>query len=84
MVGAHPPDLLITDYRLADENGLALARALRARWPEREFPVIVITGDTSPDSVRILQASGFPVLHKPVRPSRLRALVSRLLRRGGH
>jgi len=45
-----------------------------------EFPVIVITGDTSPESMRDLQASGFPVLHKPIRPAPLRALVGRLPR----
>jgi signal transduction histidine kinase/CheY-like chemotaxis protein len=73
------PDLLITDYRLADQNGLTLARSLRARWPDTEFPVIIITGDTSPESVRDLQAGGCPVLHKPVRPARLRALVGHLL-----
>ncbi|MCP5279795.1 MAG: response regulator [Thiobacillus sp.] len=74
-----PPDLLVTDYRLADRDGLALAQALRDRWTGTEFPVIVITGDTSPENVRLLQASGYPVLHKPVRPARLRALVTRLL-----
>lgn len=75
-----PPDLLVTDYRLADLDGLGLAQALGARWPGVKIPVIVITGDTSPESVRALQASGHPVLHKPTRPARLRALVSRLLR----
>lgn len=74
-----PLDLLITDYRLADTDGLALAQALCRQRRDGTLPVIIITGDTSTESVRRLQAGGFPVLHKPIRPARLRALVGRLL-----
>lgn len=74
------PDLLITDYRLKDENGLQVANAMREAYPGARFQVILITGDTSSSSVLDLAASGYPVLHKPVRPASLRTLISRLLK----
>lgn len=80
---ATTPDLLITDYRLKDEDGLQVANALREAYPEAEFQVIIITGDTSSTGVLALDASGYPVLHKPVRPASLRTLVSRLLKSSG-
>lgn len=75
------PDLLIADYHLGTEDGLAAVASLRKRYPDAAFPVIVITGDTTTEGIQRLQASGCHVLHKPVRPARLRALVTSLLRR---
>ncbi len=80
---ASAPALLITDYRLKGEDGLQVADALREAYPEARFQVIVITGDTSGAGVLELDASGYPILHKPVRPASLRTLVSRLLRSTG-
>jgi hypothetical protein len=39
---------------------------------------VLITGDIAADRLKIVQESGFPVLHKPVPPSRLRAVISSL------
>jgi signal transduction histidine kinase len=75
-----PPDLLITDYRLGAEDGLALAQTVHQAYPDADFPTIVITGDVSEESVRTLNESGYTILHKPVRPARLRALMTNLLR----
>lgn len=77
---AGPPDLLITDYRLGAEDGLALARTLHMIWPDAEFATLVMTGDVSEDSLRTLGESGYIILHKPVRPARLRALMPHLLK----
>lgn len=76
---AHAPDILITDFRLGTGDGLAVARSLRAAYPDAGFQVIVVTGDTSEHSVRRLNDSGHQILHKPVRPARLRALIGHLL-----
>lgn len=40
---------------------------------------MLISGDTSPENVAAMVASGLPVLHKPVRPAKLRALLQTLL-----
>jgi signal transduction histidine kinase/ActR/RegA family two-component response regulator len=74
------PDLLITDYRLGAEDGLELARILCDAFPEAVIPAIVMTGDVGEAGQRALKASAYPILHKPVRPARLRALVTQLLR----
>ena len=43
---------------------------------------MLITGDTDPERTAMATASGDPVLHKPVRPAQLRALIRNLLRPG--
>lgn len=80
---ARAPDILITDYRLGEEDGLELAQAVRTAYPGSEFQVIVMTGDTSEQSVLALNDSGYQILHKPVRPARLRTLIAYLLRSAG-
>ena len=74
------PDLLVTDQRLPDGSGLVLARRLRAR--HAGAPVLVITGDTAPQDIAQLQASGLPLLHKPFAPDELQARVRVLVRPG--
>jgi two-component system, sensor histidine kinase len=75
----HAPDILITDFRLGTGDGLEVADAMRKAYPGAECQVVVVTGDTSEQSVRVLDSSGYQVLHKPVRPARLRALLAHLL-----
>jgi len=36
------PDVLITDIRMATMDGIALARAVRKKWPE--MPIVVVSG----------------------------------------
>jgi signal transduction histidine kinase/CheY-like chemotaxis protein len=76
------PDLVISDYRLREQRtGAQAIAALRAACGP-ELPALVITGDTSPERLRETQASGLPILHKPVSPSLLhRTLVTALTTR---
>lgn len=39
----HHCDLIITDYRMPQMDGLELARLIRARYPS--VPILVVTGD---------------------------------------
>ena len=72
------PDILLCDYRLRQhEDGIAVIDALRAEFNE-EIPAILITGDTGPERIREIEASGLLVLHKPLREEQLRAALSRL------
>jgi signal transduction histidine kinase len=76
---ALPPELLIVDYRLRGQaSGLNVAAALQAVLSQR-VPVLVITGDTAPDRLREAQASGYPLLHKPVPPAKLRSIMYQLI-----
>lgn len=71
------PDLLLADLRLpGEDDGFALVREIRARLPN--LPVILISGDTSPE--RLLEASevGIPLLHKPPPIAELQRLAADL------
>lgn len=75
------PDLIISDSRLADgKTGLEAIERLR-QLAGAPIPAFVITGDTAPERLREAIAGGFPLLHKPVSPMRLRALVNQLFTR---
>ena len=38
-----------------------------------------MSGDTAPDTILRISQTGFPLLHKPLRPAKLRALLTHLI-----
>jgi signal transduction histidine kinase/CheY-like chemotaxis protein len=77
------PQALLVDLRLADGlQGLDAARALLGQWGTA-LPTLVITGDVSPEPLRLIEASGLPWLPKPVMPMRLRAWLNACSLRDG-
>jgi len=76
---AKAPDLLICDYRLREQRtGVEAINAVR-RVCGASLPALLITGDTSPERLREAQATGLPLLHKPVSPDQLYHRVVELL-----
>ena len=74
-----PPDVLICDYRLRDdENGVSVVTALRNEF-NSDIPALLIAGDTNPDQIRTIAASGLDVLHKPLREDELHDAICALL-----
>jgi two-component system, sensor histidine kinase len=74
------PDLIVSDYRLrGTENGIQVVEMLRSEF-NVDIPALLVTGDTAPDRLRDAEASGLPILHKPLNPARLRTLIANLLR----
>lgn len=74
-----PPDAIIADYRLRnDRTGVEAVAGLHSKYGQH-IPVIIITGDTDPSRLREAEASGYHLMHKPLSPARLRALLSHLL-----
>ena len=71
-------DLLICDFRLADGAGLDVIRAAE-RIHHAYVPSILISGDTGPEVLRKVTTEGRHLLHKPVRPAKLRSLMLFLL-----
>jgi DNA-binding NtrC family response regulator len=71
---AWQPELLLLDRRLPDADGARLAGELQAACA-RSPACLVITGDTAPDDLQALHASGFRVLYKPVGTDRLGAAL---------
>ncbi|MCA1978264.1 MAG: response regulator, partial [Thiobacillus sp.] len=72
------PDVIVTDYRLPDDDGIDVIARLRRSFG-REIPAILVTGDTAPDTIQRIGEAGFPLLHKPLRPAKLRALLTHLI-----
>jgi len=77
------PDVILSDYRLrGGRNGIEAINELRAVFGPH-IPAALITGDTAPSTIQAISASGLPMLHKPVKPAKLRALLTHLLSGGG-
>jgi signal transduction histidine kinase/CheY-like chemotaxis protein len=75
-----PPDLIISDYRLGDgKTGFELIERLRGTFGA-SIPAFLISGDTAPERLHEASASGYYLLHKPVLPITLRAVISQLLK----
>lgn len=73
------PALILCDFRLAAvASGIDVLDTLRAELAS-DIAAALVTGDTDPQVRQMAAARGYPVLHKPVRPARLRALVQQTL-----
>ena len=73
--GNNEPVLVLCDMWLADgENGIDLLRRLTALTAAR-ISGILISGDTSPETLAAATQAGYSLLHKPVSPAKLRAVV---------
>jgi signal transduction histidine kinase len=74
------PDLMIVDYRLADERlGTDVIDELRIAL-DPEIPAIVVTGSSTSDLAERVRARGDDLLAKPVLPADLRAVIDARLR----
>jgi CheY-like chemotaxis protein len=72
--GDRPLGLLV-DYHLDRGNGIAAIRDIRRLFGPT-MPAILITADRSPHVREAATREGVVVLHKPVKPAALRALLS--------
>jgi Na+/proline symporter/signal transduction histidine kinase len=68
------PNGLLVDYHLDHGNGIEAIVELRRRYGE--LPAILITADRSPAVREQARAEGIQVLHKPIKPAALRALLA--------
>jgi CheY-like chemotaxis protein len=74
---AEAPDLLLVDYRLPQgRTGIDALVALRARWPARTLPAIVITGSSLGGHEDEAVTHDYHLLIKPVLPNKLRAMIA--------
>ncbi len=78
--GGFVPDLVLSDFRLrAGESGMQTLEHLRTTLM-RSLPACLMSGDTDPELIQSCRDAGLPLLHKPVRPAKLRTLIRRLAR----
>jgi CheY-like chemotaxis protein len=74
------PDAIVCDLRLRNnENGIHVVQRLHSEF-NHDIPTVLITGDTAPDRLKEAQASGLPLLHKPIHNSVLQKTIVNLLR----
>jgi two-component system response regulator PilR (NtrC family) len=72
------PDVVISDVRMPDMNGLELLSAIKKEWPD--VPVIMITAFASLDSaVEAMKEGAWDYLTKPFRIEELRKVIEAAL-----
>lgn len=73
------PELILADFHLDHGvTGCQVVRRLREHF-QQPLPAVIITADRSDQCRRALQQLGAPLLNKPVKPGKLRAVLSQLL-----
>ncbi|MBL4789540.1 MAG: response regulator [Kordiimonadaceae bacterium] len=69
------PDLIFTDFRLdTHSTGFDVIAAVHKHHPG--VPAAIITGATSPDDLRTLAQSSWPIFHKPLDPAQIRKFLA--------
>jgi CheY-like chemotaxis protein/anti-sigma regulatory factor (Ser/Thr protein kinase) len=69
------PDLMLVDYHLDESDGLAAIADIRHALGDN-VPAVLITADRSPVLRERALKSGIRLLHKPLKPAALRALMT--------
>jgi signal transduction histidine kinase/Na+/proline symporter/CheY-like chemotaxis protein len=70
-----PPDAILADYNLEEENGLDVIQSVRDYY-SKDIDAALITADRSEEVQHRTVALGVSLINKPVRPAILRALLS--------
>lgn len=75
----HDIQMIVSDYQLQEgHDGLQLIQELRllSGW---EIPAILITGNTSPDVLKMIAPSGIALSYKPINPHVLHNLAQKVM-----
>ena len=81
--GAARFDICLTDYRLPGAfDGLQVIARL-ARRPDAPMAFCLVTGDMGAEVLTAAGAAGVTIIHKPLHPARLRALLNHLATKPG-
>jgi two-component system, OmpR family, phosphate regulon response regulator PhoB len=76
------PDVVVLDWMLPGESGIAFARRLRADPRTRELPILMLTARAMEgDKISGLEAGADDYLTKPFSPRELAARIKAVLRR---
>jgi two-component system, OmpR family, phosphate regulon response regulator PhoB len=82
VIRAALPDVLVLDWMLPGESGLAFARRLRADERTRDLPILMLTARAmEQDKISGLEAGADDYLTKPFSPRELAARIKAVLRR---
>jgi len=79
-IAAHSYDLIVSDLRMPELDGVGLYRELERRRPTLLGRLLFVSGTTEPpEYASFLEATHAPVLSKPFRLEDLRRFVQRAL-----
>ncbi|MDP2369395.1 ATP-binding protein [Rhodoferax sp.] len=79
VAGGWRPSVIVSDYRLRDaEHGIETVRRLRLSLGS-SVPACLMSGNTDPQLMQAARQAGLTLLHKPVRPAKLRSLLRKLV-----
>ncbi len=82
VIRAALPDLVMLDWMLPGQSGIALARKLRADERTKELPIIMLTARVhEEDKIQGLEAGADDYITKPFSPKEMVARVRAVLRR---
>lgn len=69
------PNIIIADYKLQDgETGIDAIKLIK-RMLNISAPILIITGDTSEETINEIKSQGYSYLHKPIAASKLRSIL---------
>jgi CheY-like chemotaxis protein len=82
VLGSYPPELILADLHL-DHGviGSQVVQRLRTYFGT-DIPAVIITADRSDQCRKELHSMGVPLLNKPVKPGKLRAILSQVFSSG--
>jgi len=73
------PDVIVSDLKMPEMDGLALAEEVRRRWPELADRIVFVSGTGSQIQRAELEAPLQPVLRKPVEGRQLESRIAEVL-----
>jgi CheY-like chemotaxis protein len=80
-LGGVPPQVVVSDYRLADgETGFQVIDAARKAFGA-DLPALIVTGDTDPTIIRRMVDQGIAVHFKPLQIANLQTFITQAIER---
>jgi len=78
-----PPDIVLMDINLPDDNGISLAGRMRLLGSTVDVPIIFVTASRDPEYRLRAEALGIQLLEKPLQAAKLLKAIAATLEMSG-